>query len=108
MNEDSEIPDIRFWGLKVKSGQSAVYVIENELGLLELCHLTNVALVSQSTSGPPIFVRVRSPNDAEEYTLGALVPGKVYSFSTDLMIMPDTQFSHSGGPEDQVHLTGYR
>lgn len=108
MDQDSEIPDIRFWGLKVMSGEGAVYSIENELGLLELCHLTNVALVSTATSGPPIYVRVRSPDDAEEYTLGVLVPGKIYSFSTDLMIMPDTHFSHTGTAEVQVHLTGYR
>jgi hypothetical protein len=108
MDQDVEIPDVRFWGLIVPSGKPATYSIDNEHGLLELCHLTNVALVSESSRERPVYVRIRSPGDENEFTLGALIPGKIYSFSTDLMISPDTQFTHSGGPRDQVHLTGYR
>lgn len=108
MQQDTEIPDIRFWGLKVGAGKPATYSIENDLGMLELCHLTNVALVTDSTASKPIYVRVRSPDDEAEYTLGALVPGRIYSFSADLMITPDTTFSHTGAAGDEVHLTGYR
>lgn len=108
MDEGVEIPDIRFWGLVVHPGKPAKYTIDNEHGLLELCHLTNVALVSKSKSPEPIYIRVKAPEDDVEYTLGALVPGRTYSFCTDLMITPDTVFSHSGSPGDQVHLTGYR
>jgi Nucleoplasmin-like domain len=108
MDHDVEIPDVRFWGLVVHAGKPGTYSIENDHGLLELCHLTNVALVSDSAHQRPIYVRIRSPDDDNEYTLGALVPGKIYSFSTDLMITPDTQFTHTGTERDQVHLTGYR
>ena len=108
MDPDVEIPDVRFWGLVVHAGKSATYSIDNEHGLLELCHLTNIALVSDSSHERPIYVRIRSPDDENEYTLGALIPGKLYSFSTDLMIAPDTQFTHTGTARDQVHLTGYR
>ena len=108
MDPDVEIPDVRFWGLVVHAGKSATYSIDNEHGLLELCHLTNIALVSDSSHERPIYVRIRSPDDENEYTLGALIPGKLYSFSTDLMIAPDTHFTHTGTARDQVHLTGYR
>ena len=114
MQQETEIPDIRFWGLKVAAGKPATYSIENDQGMLELCHLTNVALgdsvalVNASTAPKPIYVRVRSPDAADEYTLGALVPGRIYSFSTDLMITPDTEFSHTGAAGEEVHLTGYR
>ena len=108
MDASAEIPDLRFWGLIVHGGKSATYTLDNEHGLLELCHLTNVALVSDSTREQPIYVRVRSPDDDKEYTMGALVPGRIYSFSLDMMIAPDTQFSHTGSETDQVHLLGYR
>lgn len=109
MDNDVEVPDLRFWGLVVHAGKPATYSIQNEHGLLELCHVTNVALQSERTSSGPVYVRIRSPDEPDkEYTLGALIPGKLYSFSTDLMISPDTVFSHTGVGSDQVHLTGYR
>ena len=109
MDSDVEVPDLRFWGLVVHAGKPATYTIQNEHGLLELCHVTNVALQSERTSSGPVYVRIRSPDEPDmEYTLGALIPGKLYSFSTDLMISPDTVFLHTGVGSDQVHLTGYR
>lgn len=92
----------------MKAGQDRAYRIENEEGQMEICHLTNCALVSNSTTKKPIYVRMKDPDTATPFVIGALVPGHVYSFSTDLIVNPDTSFSHSGGPDDEVHLTGYR
>lgn len=75
---------------------------------MEICHLTNCALCSASTSPKPVYVKIKSPDVNAQFVLGALIPGKVLSFTTDLLIMPDTEFCHTGSPEDEVHLTGYR
>jgi hypothetical protein len=108
MNEQSSLSEILFFGMRLKAGREEVYAIENEEGQMEICHLTNCALVSDSTSKKPIYVRMKNPDVDSEFVIGALVPGQVYSFQTDLLIAPDTKFSHSGGPGDEVHLTGYR
>ena len=109
MNHDqSSLSEILFFGMRLKAGQEEVYSIENADGQMEICHLTNCALVSESTSRKPIYVRMKNPDVDSEFVIGALVPGQVYSFQTDLLITPDTSFSHSGGPQDEVHLTGYR
>jgi Nucleoplasmin-like domain len=108
MSNTAEIPDVRFWGMIVKAGDRGVYQIDNEQGLMEMCHLTNVALVSDATNSKPVYVKVRSPEDEKDYVIGALIPGQFYSFATDLVISPDTQFMHTGGKGSEVHLTGYR
>eukprot|EP00892_Ulva_mutabilis_P009616 jgi/Ulvmu1/7026/UM033_0085.1 len=108
MEDSAELPDIRFFGLVVKGGKTATYRIENEPGVMEICHLTNCALCSASTSTKPVYVKIKSPDVNTQFVLGALIPGKVLSFTTDLLITPDTEFCHTGSPEDEVHLTGYR
>lgn len=75
---------------------------------MEICHLTNCALYSTSSSTRPVYVKIKSPDVDGQFVLGALIPGKILSFATDLLITPDTEFCHTGGPDDEVHLTGYR
>lgn len=75
---------------------------------MEICHLTNCALCSTSTSTTPVYVKIKSPDVVGQFVLGALIPGKILSFTTDMLITPDTEFCHTGDPEDEVHLTGYR
>lgn len=107
----AEIPDVRFWGMAVRAGDRGVYQIDNERGLMEMCHLTNVALAADGGAGAtakPIFVKLRSPEHEQAFVICALLPGRVYSCATDIIIAPDTQFLHTGGPGTEVHLTGYR
>jgi hypothetical protein len=106
--EPSTLSEILFFGMVLQGGEEETYSIDNESGQMEICHLTNCALVSESTSKKPIYIRMKSPDIDSQFVIGALVPGQLYSFTTDLMITPDTVFSHTGRPEDEIHLTGYR
>ena len=98
-------PNIQFWGLIVHAGKPAKVRLEKADGLMEMFHLTNVAL-SDLKGKRPCQLKVKAPNQDQQFVLGTLVPGQLFQFQTDLLLQPDTEFSHTG--EGDVHISGYK
>lgn len=100
------IPDTTFWGMVLPAKETSVVELANEEGLMEMYHLTNVALGDLEAGNGPVQIRIAGPDDEQFFVIGTLVPGSRYSFQTDLLLSPETKFSHTGAGE--VHLTGWR